>query len=105
MNMTQGRLWDFTSPDFPPCQRHSEPSRAAAEAIAPKVNQLQAEVLAFIRAAPDGCIDHEIAAGLGWLPETALVRRIELVKKGLVKDGGRKRASPSGHQATVWEAV
>ena len=49
-----------------------------------------------------GATDHEIAAGLGMLPDTARARRVELRDAGLVRDSGQRRPSPTGHAATVW---
>lgn len=89
---------------LPPHQRHSTTSRQAAAKIAPSCNELQARVLAFIRA-HGGATDNEIQDGLEMNPSTQRPRRVELVAKGLVRDSGRKRATGSGRPAVVWEVA
>lgn len=89
---------------IPPHQRHSATSKAAAVTIKPKLNPLQSEVLSCIRIL-SGATDAEIQAHLHMDPSTQRPRRVELVAKGLVRDSGRTRATPSGRQAVVWEAV
>ena len=46
---------------------------------------------------------------IGALPEQSVsglrTRRSELVKRGLVKDSGKKRKLESGRMAVVWEVV
>jgi hypothetical protein len=87
---------------LPAHQRHSTTSRAAARAAVPRVNELQARVLAFIRA-QGGATDNEIQDALDMNPSTQRPRRIELMERGLVRDSGRKRKTPSGREAVVWE--
>jgi len=89
---------------IPAHQRHSATSKAAAVAVKPKLNALQADVLGCIRIL-SGATDAEIQAYLHMDPSTERPRRVELVVKGLIRDSGRTRATPSGRQAVVWEAV
>jgi hypothetical protein len=89
---------------IPAHQRHSATSKAAAVAVKPKLNALQADVLGCIRIL-SGATDAEIQAHLHMDPSTERPRRVELVVKGLIRDSGRTRATPSGRQAVVWEAV
>lgn len=89
--------------DFPPFQRHSETSKAAALAIAPRLNALQQRVLAKIKAAGTfGATDEELQGWLNLNPSTERPRRIELVEKGLVVDSGTTRKTRSGRLAVVW---
>jgi predicted ArsR family transcriptional regulator len=89
-----------------PCQHHSPTSCAAAEAIVPHLNKLQARVLDYLRGCGErGATDEELVEALRLSPSTARPRRIELVKAGLVRDSGRTRKTNSGREATVWVAT
>ena len=89
--------------EFPPFQRHSTTSKAAAGAIEPKTNALQARVYARLRhCAAYGATDEELQDFLRLNPSTERPRRIELVAKHLVKDSGRTRKTRSGREAVVW---
>lgn len=87
----------------PPYQKHSETSRAAAEAIKPGLNALQQKVLNIIRLEPSwGATDEEIQMMANMNPSTQRPRRIELMNKGLIRDSGKTRATKSGRRAVVW---
>lgn len=88
--------------EFPMYQRHSDTSRAAAEAIKLSVTLIQAAVLTTIEKAP--ATDDELCRRLDMQGNTLRPRRVELVKKGLIKDSGEKRKTSSGRKAVVWEA-
>ncbi len=90
-------------PLSPPYQRHSVTSLEAAEAIKPRLSDLQSQVLAFISMSR-GATDEEIARGLKLNPSTARPRRIELVGKGLIREAGTRKTA-SGRAAVVWRAV
>jgi len=99
----QGRLFDLSSPDCPPCQHGSPTSVAAAEAIRPHLGAAQKVVLDFIRSKGEhGATDEEIADGLCMSPSTSRPRRIELVAKGLVADSGKTRETKALRHAVVW---
>jgi hypothetical protein len=69
----------------PPHVRHSSTSAAAAEAIAPKVNALQRQILEVVRSAPYGLTRDEIEIMTG-LPHTTSSARVrELFLKGLLE--------------------
>jgi hypothetical protein len=88
---------DWRTPGLEPPHSGSETSRAAAQRIKPLTGALRKEVLRFIAERGDaGATDHEIAAGLGMLSDTARARRCELRDLGLVRDSGERRLSPSG---------
>jgi hypothetical protein len=52
-----------------------------------------------------GATDHELQKNLAMNPSTQRPRRVELVNFGLVRDSGRKRLTPSGRWAVVWDVV
>ena len=69
----------------PPHVRHSSTSQAAAEAIKPKVNALQRQVLKAVREATDGLTRDEIEIVTG-LPHTTSSARVrELFLKGMLE--------------------
>jgi hypothetical protein len=78
-------------------------SRAAAKKIAPHSGKLAAQVLAYLqRRGEHGATDEEISRDTGLSPSTARPRRLELVRRGLVKRSGRTRPGVSGCKMTVW---
>lgn len=91
--------------DQPAAQRHSATSRAAASAIVPTRLTLQEQVYRCILRAETGVTDEQICEHTLLNPSTERPRRIELVKKGLVRDSGRTRKTASGRSATVWIAA
>ena len=93
---------------FRPFAPFSEPgtSREAADSVRQVAAGLEAAVLELLRAvAPAGLTDAEIEARTGLGPNTARPRRVGLVLKGLVRDSGQRRLTPSGRAARVWVAV
>ena len=94
------RTLDFDAPR----QRHSPTSCAAADSIAPVITELQRRVLAFV-ADSGGATDEQIIDGTGLPPSTARPRRIELTKRGFIRDSGQTRPTRSGRRAVVWCAV
>lgn len=87
-----------------PFQRHSETSREAAEAARDGAATQRARVLEWFRQQPEGAADFECIAAFGGL-QSVRPRRIELQGLGVIRDSGRKKLTPSGRQAVVWEAV
>jgi hypothetical protein len=80
----------------------SDTSEAAAESMKPDAATLRERVFAFIRE-HGGATDEEAQRGLKMNPSTQRPRRVELVERGLVRDGGKKRRTSSGRWAVVWE--
>ena len=79
---------------------------AAAVGIEPNVKTLLYYVLEEIRAWKDyGATDQELQDALNMDPSTERPRRVDLVKRGLVKDSGSTRLTRSGRKATVWVAA
>ena len=69
----------------PPHARHSSTSKAAAEAIAPRVSALQRQILAVVRQHPLGLTRDQIEELTG-LPHTTSSARVrELFLKGLIE--------------------
>jgi hypothetical protein len=86
---------------YVPYVRHSETSRAAADAMAPHVTPLQQKVMDFLRE-HGPATDEEMQAGIPMGANTQRPRRVELVAKGRVIDSGKTRTGTSGKQAVVW---
>ena len=88
-----------------PYQPHSQTSREAAQKITLVAPTCSQRVLAYLkRCSGFGATDSQIQSALNMNPSTQRPRRIELVKKGLVKDSGRKRKTKRGWNAVVWIA-
>ena len=78
-------------------------SVAAKVAIAPSAAKQRARVFLYIlNQGEAGATLNEIEAALGLAGNTVRPRRLELEKKGLVKDSGKRRPTPSGRAAIVW---
>jgi hypothetical protein len=92
--------------EFPPYIRHSDTSLASAAHIADGAPTLRGQVYRFIHKCRwYGATDHEVQDQLDMNPSTQRPRRIELVKRGLVKDSGRRRPTHTGRKAVVWIAT
>lgn len=80
----------------------SETSREAAVAIAPQLNDLQAEVLELIRKAGDrGRTVHELVDITGRMKDSIAPRVTELKLLAQIVPCG-KRAAPGHRAATAW---
>lgn len=87
-----------------PYQRHSATSKAAAEALAPRLGKLEALALdAFRAAGHDGLTDDELDA-VTCATSTLRPRRVGLAQKGLLASANRTRATRMGRVALVWVA-
>lgn len=88
-----------------PAVQTSRTSMQAADSLEPAtLNAMQRRVYEFLAARPDGATDEEIASALSLNPSTQRPRRIELVRRGLVVEGGTRR-TVSGRMASVWRCV
>ena len=95
-------------PDRPVGLPHSGPdtSREAAKRIVPVASVQAVRVFQAIAAAgPDGRTDHELQAELNMTGDSERPRRWSLQNAGLIRDSGRRRQSPAGRKAIVWECV
>ena len=89
--------------DTIPFVRTSQTSKAAATAIVPKLNVLQAKVLSYLASlGAIGATDEAMQEALQMNPSTQRPRRIELLRKGLIRDSGFTRRTNAGRYATVW---
>lgn len=89
-------------PDVPGARRR-DTSKAAADAIAPRVGSLRERVLACVKLKPG--TPERIANILGEPVMNIRPRLSELSKTGLVKDSGRRGKAMGGRKAIIWEAV
>lgn len=93
-----------TYPDAPG-HRNVDTSIAAADALAPKLGQLQRMAETTIRdAGHSGLTADELAARLGMDRWSIQPRTTELKRKGLIRDSGQRRQNATGKQAIVWIA-
>ena len=91
------------TPNFPPAQRHSETSVAAAKSIKPDANRLRLKVYDFIASrGQDGATDEEGQEALGMQGSTYRPRRVELQAAGKIRKAEITRPTRSGRQAAVW---
>lgn len=89
-----------------PGARQADTSVAAAEAIAPRVENIRADVLkAITRNGAYGLTADEAAMVLGLTPFTTRPRCTELKALGFIKDSGGRRVNASGKRAIVWVAA
>lgn len=86
----------------PPHVAHSDTSRAAAEAIAPKISVLHREILDHLSLVP-GATDEEMQHDLFMGPNTQRPRRRELQLMGRIVDSGLRRPTSSGRAAVIWK--
>lgn len=78
-------------------------SREAAVAIASKRTRIQAEVLAFARAAGGlGFTDFALCCHFEDLGSTYRTRRAELTRAGEIVDSGHRSLSDNGRRMIVW---
>lgn len=90
-----------------PVARRTDPetSHAAGARAGTNASTHRARALELLRVAPTGLTDFELADLTGLQQTSIGKRRGELRDAGLVRDSGRRRASPSGSPAIVWEAT
>lgn len=85
--------------------RSADPSTSheAAAKVTPKLNKIQREVLELFRINRD-MTDLELQCSMQSHGSTHRTRRAELVKKGLIRDSGR-RVKFDGSNRIIWEIV
>ena len=87
---------------LPPHQWHSDTSRAAAEAIAPKFGTLTRDVLLQLSRFPEGLTDEEGQRAAGMQGNSYRPCRVSLMDKGFVVDSGHRRKTHQRKDAVVW---
>jgi len=101
--VNQLALFSDTMPAAPPVPPPADTRRQARERILPIAGKQARRVLEFLRSREKrGGTDHEIAAALEMLPDSARARRTELRDLGVILDSGERRPTPSGRWAKVW---
>ena len=87
--------------------RHTDPqtSHDAADAHANQRDTDRDKVRVLLSKHPNGLTDFELADLMKRQQTSVGKRRGELRDAGLVRDSGRRRPSPSGSAAIVWESV
>lgn len=85
----------------------SDTSRAAFNRVQPKISRRQAEVLAIIRAHPEGLTDAETChyLGDGWTINRVTPRRGELEKLGLIFRGAPRACRKTKSAAYPFKAL
>lgn len=84
----------------------TDTQQEAAARVEPRSGSQRARILTLFRnrvADGGGWTDEELAAFTGLPLNSVRPRRLELVEGRWVKDSGRRRPTPSGASATVWE--
>lgn len=103
--MVQQTLFDNPTHARAPFARGSATSEAAAVAIQPQMNPLQAAVLDAIRARGEyGATDQEIEEATGLSGNTVRPRRGELKAAGRIQEAAFTRKTKSNRDASVWIA-
>lgn len=87
---------------LPPHQHHSDTSREAAAAIAPKFGRMTQAVLGLIARNGDGLTDEEGQSLLRLEGNSYRPCRVTLADKGFVRDTGQRRMTAHRKKAVVW---
>jgi len=90
--------------DLPPHQSHSDTSRAAAEAIAPKFGTMMWTVLEHLATYP-GLTDEEAQQTLSMSGNSYRPSRVTLMDRGFVVDSGNRRKTHQRKDAVVWSVT
>ena len=90
---------------LPPHQWHSDTSRAATEAIAPKFGTITRKVLAHLCSYPLGLTDEEAQQTMGMEGNSYRPCRVTLMDRGFVVDSGTRRKTHQRKDAVVWSVT
>jgi hypothetical protein len=91
--------------NLPPHQWHSDTSRAAAAAIAPKFGTLTRDVLLQLSRFPNGLTDEEGQVAAGMQGNSYRPCRVTLMDSGFVVDSGNRRKTHQRRDAVVWSVT
>jgi len=83
-----------------------ETSHEAAEAISPRLRELQRLVLDFAASAPDGFTDVVLNRHFDTHGSTYRTRRSELVEQGYIRDSGERHTygeNGKGRRHVIWQ--
>lgn len=78
----------------------------AAEAVSPRIRDLQKKVLRFAEINPDGFTDRDLEAHFLDSGSTYRTRRSELTEMGMIRDSGERRAygpNGTGRRHIIWQ--
>lgn len=90
---------------LPPHQSHSDTSRAAAAAIAPRFGTLTRDVLFQLSRFPYGLTDEEGQQATGMQGNSYRPCRVTLMDSGFVVDSGNRRKTHQQREAVVWHVT
>lgn len=102
MGRMKDTLGDTPYPQTPGWKAR-DTSKAAAEQMAPISGTLRANVLAAIKAEPDGLTADECATRLNQSVLAIRPRVSELAAEKLITDSGTRRENAGGKNAIVWK--
>lgn len=86
--------------------RRRDTSHEAYTGLLGRLGADQRRVLLGLREAREPLTDRELAARLGVTdPNQVRPRRVELMRRGLVEDAGKRRCRVTGRTAYVWQYV
>lgn len=89
-----------------PYQRHSKTSQDAANSISEsRAEQDRQKILRYLRLTQRGATDEQLEIACNMRGNSERPRRIELLKRGDIRDSGRRCRTASGREAVVWEAA
>ena len=85
---------------------HPETSHQAAERARPLAGTQRARILAYlVERGEEGATDNEIQEATGIILQSEIPARNSLVADGYARATDRRRPSPSGNPAIVWQAT
>ena len=90
---------------LPPYQGHSDTSRAAAKAIAPKFDTMLFAVLEHLSQNPLGLTDEEGQQNMSMPGNSYRPSRVTLMDRGFVVDSGKRRKTVQQKDAVVWSVT
>ena len=88
--------------DFYKAHNNTKTSKDSFEAVKPKLKTRREQVYEFIKSRP--ATNYEISEELGYPLSSICARVRELQILGLVTDSGKRKTTPFGKTAIVWQS-